>query len=116
MSVPTHSGQPAAQQRSKQARIEAALNEAFSPHMLSIDNESHMHNVPPGSESHFKVQIVADAFAGKRLVQQHQLVYGALGPLMSEIHALALHTWSPEQWRGAQAPASPQCLGGSKGD
>lgn len=98
----------------KQQALENALREAFSPVYLQIENESHMHNVPPGSESHFKVQLVAEAFTGKRRVQQHQLVYGALGDLMSQIHALALHTWAPAQWQGDQAPASPQCLGGSK--
>ncbi|MBB3168139.1 BolA family protein [Simiduia aestuariiviva] len=99
---------------SQQQAIEAALREAFNPVFLSIENESHMHNVPAGSESHFKVQLVAEAFSGKRLVQQHQLVYGALGEIMQQIHALALHTWAPDQWQGDQAPASPQCLGGSK--
>ncbi|UTA46400.1 BolA family transcriptional regulator [Simiduia sp. 21SJ11W-1] len=112
--MPDHPSQPTLPQGPMQARIEQALTRAFSPQMLRIENESHMHNVPPGSESHFKVQLVAAAFEGKRLVQQHQLVYGALGEIMGEIHALALHTWSPGQWQGAAAPDSPKCLGGSK--
>ena len=97
-----------------QNAIESALQQAFEPVFLQIDNESHMHNVPPGSESHFKVQLVSKSFLGKRLVQQHQMEYGAMGDLMAQIHALALHTWSPDQWQGAQAPDSPKCLGGSK--
>lgn len=99
---------------SKQQRIIDRLTEAFSPSYLQVDNESHMHNVPPGSESHFKVQLVSGQFAGKRLVQQHQAVYAAMGNLMQEIHALALHTWAPDQWKGDAATASPRCLGGSK--
>ena len=37
-----------------------------------------MHNVPPGSESHFKVTLVSDKFDGLRLVKRHQEVYGLL--------------------------------------
>ena len=98
----------------KQEIIEALLIKAFAPVHLSVENESHMHNVPPGSESHFKVQIVSEAFVGKRMVQQHQMVYGAMADMMGEIHALALHTLMPDQWQGQAAVASPNCLGGGK--
>jgi stress-induced morphogen len=45
-----------------------------------------------GAGDHFEVQVAAPGFAGKGLVEQHQLVYGALGTLMQEIHALSLRT------------------------
>jgi stress-induced morphogen len=45
-----------------------------------------------GAGDHFDVQVSAAAFTGKSLVEQHQLVYGALGNLMARIHALSLHT------------------------
>ena len=45
-----------------------------------------------GAGDHFEVRVRAAAFGGKSLVEQHQLVYGALGGLMTEIHALSLHT------------------------
>ena len=45
-----------------------------------------------GAGDHFEVQVAAPAFAGKGLVEQHQLVYGALGTLMQQIHALSLRT------------------------
>ena len=45
-----------------------------------------------GGGDHFEVQVQAAAFVGKTLVEQHQLVYRALGPLMAEIHALSLRT------------------------
>lgn len=97
-----------------QATIEAKLNAALQPLHLEVTNESHMHNVPPGSESHFKVVVVSEAFAGKRLVQRHQLVYGVLADeLRGSVHALALHTQLPAEWQG-QAPESPRCLGGDK--
>lgn len=48
---------------------------------------------------HFEAVVVAAAFAGKRAVQRHQLVYAALGPAMGgEIHALALQVYTPEEF------------------
>jgi BolA protein len=98
-----------------QKELEEKLAAELSPTFLELVNESYMHSVPEGSESHFKATIVSDSFSGKRLVQQHQLVYAALGDSMDRIHALALHTYTPEEWqqRGA-SPQSPDCKGGSK--
>ncbi|MDZ4212219.1 MAG: BolA/IbaG family iron-sulfur metabolism protein [Methylotenera sp.] len=49
--------------------------------------------------THFEAVIVSAAFIGKSMVQQHQLVYSALGDRMrSEIHALSMKTYTPEQW------------------
>jgi stress-induced morphogen len=45
-----------------------------------------------GGGDHFEVEVTSAAFAGKTLVEQHQLVYGALGALMPRIHALSLRT------------------------
>jgi acid stress-induced BolA-like protein IbaG/YrbA len=53
-----------------------------------------------GGGDHYQVTVVSSAFAGKGLVQQHQLVYGAVRQAMSSeaIHALALKTYTPETW------------------
>jgi len=49
--------------------------------------------------THFEAVIVSAQFAGKSMVQQHQLVYRALGERMGrEIHALSMQTLTPEQW------------------
>lgn len=98
--------------------IVVKLSESFNPAHLEVLNESYMHSVPPGSETHFKVVLAADAFVGKRQVQRHQAVYACLAEeLKNGVHALALHTFSPEEWQATGAvPASPQCLGGSKHD
>ena len=49
--------------------------------------------------THFEAVIVSPAFEGKRMVQQHQLVYAALGDRMrAEIHALGMKTFTPTQW------------------
>ena len=99
-----------------QAMLDDAL-QSLSPVHLELTNESHMHNVPPGSESHFKAVVVSEHFIELARVRRHQAVYAALGDLMQRIHALALHTYTPEEWQArTAAPASPQCLGGSKAD
>lgn len=50
---------------------------------------------------HFSADVVSAAFVGKSLVQQHQLVYQALGDHMRrDIHALSLKTWTPDKWPG----------------
>jgi acid stress-induced BolA-like protein IbaG/YrbA len=50
---------------------------------------------------HFEAVVIAAAFTGKRAVQRHQLVYAALGEAMrSEIHALALQVFTPEEFAG----------------
>jgi len=49
---------------------------------------------------HFEMRVISPAFAGKSKVMQHQMVYQALGNHMrNRIHALALKTYTPEQWR-----------------
>lgn len=101
---------------SMQQKIESLLQAQFSPLHLEVVNESHMHNVPAGSESHFKVTLVSDQFEDQMLIKRHRAVNQALATLMTDIHALALHTMTPEEWfaKGGQAPESPPCLGGSK--
>lgn len=53
-----------------------------------------------GGGDHYEAVVVSAAFEGKRLVQQHQLVYGSLKEVMAsnELHALALKTYTPQQW------------------
>ncbi len=98
-----------------QALIERCLTEAFTPEHLQVENESHMHSVPPGSESHFKLVVVTSSFIDKRPVQRQQAVYAALAEaLAAGVHALAMHTYTPEEWGSAQIPASPNCMGGGK--
>jgi BolA protein len=101
-----------------QPQIEEKLRTAFSPMHIEVINESHMHNVPEGSESHFKVVLVSEQFGGKPLLQRHRAVNGVLSAeLGGGIHALALHTMTPDEWfeKGGAAPDSPQCMGGGKG-
>ena len=53
-----------------------------------------------GTKDHYRAVVVAEAFVGKSRIEQHQLVYGALGELMSgPVHALTLETLTPEAWQ-----------------
>lgn len=102
---------------SMETRIRSRLTDALAPVHLELENESHKHNVPPGSESHWKAIIVSDAFAGKRLVQRQRLVYGALqAELSGGIHALSMKTMTVQEWEdqgGAATHQTPPCRGGT---
>lgn len=98
-------------------RIEQKLDEHFKPAHLEVINESYMHNVPAGSESHFKVVLVSSEFSGERLIARHKAVNKVLQQeLANDIHALALHTYTEEEWQSlyGKSPDSPDCLGGGK--
>ncbi len=81
--------------------IKRLLNEAFSPELLEIIDNSAAHAGHAGARSgggHYHVTIVAEAFDGKSLVQRHQLIYKALGDMMKhEIHALGINALSPSE-------------------
>jgi len=82
---------------------------------LEVVNESGSHNVPTGSETHFRVVLVSDAFEGLRLLARHRLVNETLAEeLAGGVHALAIHTYTPAEWqeRFGAVPQSPPCLGG----
>ncbi len=101
--------------RSIQDIIENKLATEFKPLHLQVLNESSNHNVPAGSESHFKVILVSDDFEGDRLLQRHRRINKILADeLEHHIHALALHTYTAKEWKDkhGDAPMSPQCQGG----
>ncbi|HEY7611050.1 MAG TPA: BolA family protein [Alphaproteobacteria bacterium] len=80
--------------------IRTKLTAAFAPDTLEIVDESHLHaghaGHRPGISTHFRVAIVAAAFAGKPRVERQRLIYAALGELMGNpIHALALSAKAP---------------------
>jgi len=56
-----------------------------------------------GDGRHFSAVVVSDLFSGKSMVQQHQLVYKSLGGSVgTDIHALSIRTYTPEQWEKEQ--------------
>lgn len=97
--------------------IKTKLTAKFMPVHLEVSNESHMHNVPANSETHFKVTVVSDEFVSKRLIQRHRMINDLLSEeLAGPVHALAIHTYSADDWAKKQGitPDSPNCLGGGK--
>ena len=100
-----------------QSDIEFKLAEGLKPLHLEVVNESSNHNVPAGSESHFKVVVVSNDFAGQMLIKRHRMINELLADVLkNKIHALALHTYTEDDWKeiNGNAPMSPPCLGGSK--
>lgn len=100
-----------------QSTIEKKLADDFNPLHLEVINESSNHNVPEGSESHFKVVVVSPVFTEKNLLARHRLINATLSDeLNGLIHALAIHTYTESEWKEESngAPMSPPCLGGGK--
>ncbi len=77
------------------------LTAALSPRRLEITDQSHKHAGHAGARDgrgHFDVLIVADAFAGKSLLERHRMVYAALGDaLQTDVHALAIRALGPDE-------------------
>ena len=104
---------------SVQRTIESKITEALSPSHILVVNESHMHSVPAGSESHFKLVIVTNSFEGMPRVRRHQTVNIILkDELDGPLHALSMETLTPGEWKkkGGVVRESPDCRGGSKID
>ncbi|OOH90558.1 transcriptional regulator [Pasteurellaceae bacterium 15-036681] len=97
-----------------QQTIIQKLTEQFLPTELFVENESHMHSSGRGAESHFKVTIVSEQFDRMRSVARHRAIYTCLAEeLENGVHALALHPFTPTEWKeqGEIAPISTNCLG-----
>lgn len=98
--------------------LKSSLSEALKPSVLEIENESHGHNVPKNSETHFRVVVVSEAFAGLNRVKRHQLVYKAAAEALSQgVHALAMQCFTADEWnRSPERLTSPPCRGGMHKD
>jgi len=97
-------------------RIVEKIGRGLAPVHLEVENESGMHGVPPGSETHFKLLVVSSAFEGLRPVDRQRKVNDLLREeFAAGLQALSLRTLTPEQWEHERGPfESPRCRGGSK--
>lgn len=80
--------------------IAEKLTKAFSPESLAVYDDSHLHEghagARPGGETHFRVSIVAAAFAGKTRLERHRMIHAALAQELADgVHALALAASAP---------------------
>ncbi|XP_060112553.1 bolA-like protein 1 [Heteronotia binoei] len=100
------------------AAIRAKLQEALKPVHLEVIDDSHMHAVPRGAETHFRVVVASPHFEGLSLIHRHRLVNDILQEeLAGPVHALSIQARTPQQWQKNPAVGqSPPCLGGSKHD
>lgn len=100
--------------------IEASIRNKISlelkPEWFELENESHGHNVPRGSETHFRLVVVSSQFVGLSRVDRQRRIYDLLVAERAQgLHALALWTYTPEEWskiEGARDLSSPHCHGG----
>jgi len=85
-------------------KIESRLNAELHPSYLEVLDDSGRHAGHAGARSgggHYQVVVVAECFSGKSMIEQHRLVHEALRDLFpSEVHALALKTFEPKDWKG----------------
>ena len=81
-------------------QIQASIAEALSGAQVEVRDLT-------GTGDHYQAVVGYAGFAGKSLIQQHQMVYGALGSKVgAEIHALMLKTCLPEEFEAALAEAA----------
>jgi len=80
------------------------LNDALAPESVDVVDESHLHEGHaghrPGGQSHFRIYIVSQAFAGKSRIDRHRMINAVLADdLAGGVHALAIHASAPGEKR-----------------
>lgn len=93
-----------------ESQIINTLSTSMNLSSLKIINESFMHNVPKGSESHFKIVVVTNDFNNLSIIKRHKLIYKTLDNLMNKIHALSIHAFNEEEFKlNPVILDSPEC-------
>ena len=82
-----------------ESQIINTLSTSMNLSSFKIINESFMHNVPKGSESHFKIVVVTNDFNNLSIIKRHKLIYKTLDSLMNKIHALSIHAFNEEEFK-----------------
>ena len=94
-----------------ESQIINTLSTSMNLSSLKIINESFMHNVPKGSESHFKIVVVTNDFNNLSIIKRHKLIYKTLDNLMNKIHALSIHAFNEEEFKlNPIILDSPECV------
>jgi stress-induced morphogen len=83
--------------------IERLIEDAIEDAEATVASSRHEED-----EEHFAALVVSPAFEGKSLVQQHQMVYDALGDAMTtDIHAMEIKTYTPEEYADVDGDPTP---------
>ncbi|KTC81626.1 BolA family protein [Legionella brunensis] len=99
----------------REERIAKLITTHLTTSHFLIENESNKHHVPEGSETHFKVLIVAEAFKEMTMLNRHRTINTLLADeLKTGLHALSLHLYTSEEWERCQqkTQTSPACRDG----
>ena len=97
---------------SRAQRLNDAISTALKPDLLQIEDESHGHRVPEGSQSHFKIIIVSNSFDSLTRVARYRLVHSIVDSEFKQgLHALTLSLFTPEEFAKStnNVPKSPPC-------
>lgn len=91
-------------------QIHSRIKDALPNALVELTNESHLHSQGLNA-SHFRLTIIDPSFLKLNLLERHQLVNQVLAEVYKDIHALALHTYTPKEWANlaATSPKSPAC-------
>jgi BolA protein len=94
-------------------QIRDRLTQRFDVSFIDVENESHLHHSGKGADSHFKITLVSKDFAEQGLLSRHRAVQKTITDIIQGIHALGLHTYTPDEWlaREQNIPASSTCAG-----
>ncbi len=100
--------------------IRDKIEQYFHPTYFELENESHKHKVPAGSETHFRLLVVSDFFKEMTRVERARKAHEILADeLSSGVHALSERFFTLDEWGrlddAQKLMISPKCLGGGKG-
>ena len=95
----------------RQQRLEKLINENLQPLHLQVIDESFLHRVPKGAQTHFKLIIVAEYFVNLSRIARHRLVQNLIQSEFSAgMHACSMSLSTPQEWQASpHFIASPQC-------
>ena len=96
-----------------QSQIEQILATAFKNEFVAVQNDSHKHSVPRGSETHFLIEIISEQFEGFSLLKRHRLVQQHLKEVTPMVKAISLHTFTKSERKDTPIDSiqSPNCKG-----
>ena len=89
------------------SRLQATLQSSFAPSHIQVLDDSHKHT--KGPNSHYRVVVVSERFAGMGMVERHRAVQGSVREMFKEgLHSLAITAKTPGEWTG-KVPGTPGC-------